>query len=144
MSKVVASFPEGMVKGGFVGAVVSLVCYVLLQFLAALLISEEIVGEEMLYSIVCLSAGISSFAGCWCGTARSKGGRGLGAATVVVVFLALTIVIGFLSGEVGVIGDGLVGVGVSMSLGGLLVACIKRQKTMRTRRERVKGRRDKR
>lgn len=144
MSKVVASLPEGMVKGGFVGAVVSLVCYVLLQFLSALLISKEMVGEEMLYPIVCLSAGMSSFAGCWCGTNRSKGGRGLGAATVVVVFLALTIVIGFLSGEVGVIGDGLVGIGVSMSLGGLMVACIKRKKTIKTRRERVKGRRDRR
>ena len=146
MSKVVVSLPEGMGKGSFVGAFVSLVCYVLLQFLVAFLICKEIVGEGMLYSIVCSSAGISAFVGCWYGTAHSKGKGGLGAATVVVVFLVLTVVIGVLLGEVEVIRGGLVGVGVSMSVGGFLAAVfcgMKRQKTG-IRREKGKKRRDRR
>ena len=146
MSKIVMSLPEGMIKTGVNGAFISLVCYVLLQFLSAFLICREIAGEEMLYPMVCLSAGISAFAGCWYGTARSKKGGVLGAATVVVVFLALTVTIGFLCGKVGVVGNGLVGVGVSMSVGGLAAALFSAMKGegAGAKRERGKRRRDKR
>ena len=139
MSKVVVSLPEGMVKGNVIGAVISMGCYVLLQFLVALLICEELMEEEMLYPLVCLTAGISSFAGCWCSTVCTKGGRGLGAVTVVVVFLALTLLTGFLFGDAGVIGDGLVGVGAAMSVGGIIAAVV-----CGMNRRKVRGRREKR
>lgn len=146
MSKIVMSLPEGMIKTGVNGAFISLVCYVLLQFLSAFLICREIAGEEMLYPMVCLSAGISAFAGCWYGTARSKKGGVLGAATVVIVFLALTVMIGLLCGKVGAVGNGLVGVGVSMSVGGLSAALFSAVKGegAGVKRERGKRRREKR
>lgn len=146
MSKIVMSLPEGMIKTGVNGAFISLVCYVLLQFLSAFLICREIAGEEMLYPMVCLSAGISAFAGCWYGTARSKKGGVLGAATVVIVFLALTVMIGLLCGKVGAVGNGLVGVGVSMSVGGLAAALFTAVKGegVGVKRERGKRRREKR
>ena len=146
MSKIVLSLPEGMIKTGVSGAFISLVCYVLLQFLSAFLICRETAGEEMLYPMVCLSAGISAFAGCWCGTVRSKTGGVLGAATVVIVFLALTVAIGLLCGKIGAVGNGLVGVGVSMSVGGLAAALFSAVKGKGTgvKRDRGKRRRDKR
>lgn len=146
MSKIVLSLPEGMIKTGVSGAFISLVCYVLLQFLSAFLICREIAGEEMLYPMVCLSAGISAFAGCWYGTVRSKTGGVLGAATVVIVFLALTVAIGLLCGKIGAVGNGLVGVGVSMSVGGLAAALFSAVKGNGTgvKRDRGKRKRDKR
>ena len=146
MSKIVLSLPEGMIKTGVSGAFISLVCYVLLQFLSAFLICREIAGEEMLYPMVCLSAGISAFAGCWYGTVCSQKGGVLGAATVVIVFLALTVAIGLLCGKIGAVGNGLVGVGVSMSVGGLAAALFSAVKGKGTgvKRGRGKRRRDKR
>ena len=124
MSKIVVSLPKGMVRDGVIGALVSLICYVLLQFLAAFLISKEMMGEEMLYSEVYISSGISSFVGCLCGLFRGKRGVGLSAATVVAVFFVLTLMIGFCFGETRGFCDGFAWVGVSISVGGLMAALI--------------------
>lgn len=146
MSKIVMSLPDGMIKGGCIGAAVSLICYALLQLLVAFLICEEIIGEEMLRSAVCISAGVSSFVGCWCGAVRSKKGTVFSAVTVVSVFFVLTLLIGFLLGELGVNGDILVGVGTSMSVGGLVAAfiCGARGNRVGSRVEKGKRRREKR
>lgn len=118
MSKIVMSLPEGMVKNVCVGAVASLVTYVLFQFAVAFLIGKEVVGEEMMYPAVCVSAGMSSFVGC-----RIQRGVSLSAMAVSAVFLVLTVVIGFLSGAE-LDADMIVGIGAAMSVGGLTAAAL--------------------
>lgn len=136
MSKIVMSLPDGMVKGVCAGAAVSLISYILLQFFTAFLISEELVSGEVLCFMVCMSAGLSSFMGC-----RVKKGAVLSAATVVAVFLVLTVVIGFLGSESGVNGDMLVRVGVAMSVGGLVAAALDGVRWGKGRRREKSGRR---
>ncbi len=143
MSKVLASLPGGLMKNSVIGAILALMCYVLLQFLAALLIHSEIVGEGAIYLMVCAAAGLSSFLGCAYCVIKGGDGRVLSASAVVLVFLAVTVAVGLLTGEVGTINGGLTGVGASMAAGGLLAALVPelRAKKGKTRRDMPKTRR---
>ena len=122
MSKNMLSLPGGMIKNGGVGALISLVCYILLQALSALLVCEEIISPDMVYPAVCVSAAVASFVGCVVGMVQADKGNALSSAVVVAVFLSLTVLIGVCMNEGGVDGSGLIGVGVAMSLGGLASA----------------------
>lgn len=124
MSKVVAAVPKGLVKNSAIGALLALACYVALQFVSALLIHSELVGEGTLYSMVCVSAGLAAFLGC--GYSVMKGGAGsvLSASAVVLVFMALTVATALVLGEQGAIGGGLTGVGGAMAVGGLAAAVV--------------------
>ena len=143
MSKTIVSLPERLVKNGLVGALFSLVCYVGLQFLGALLIHCEVVGEGMIYPMVCFSAALSSFVGCGYSVARSGSGSVLSASVVALVFLVLTVAIGLLSGETGAVGAGMVGVGGAMVAGGLLAAVVLGLKGNSGNRGKNKGKRKK-
>lgn len=145
MSKVVASLPKSLMKNSIVGAILALVCYVALQFLSALLIHCEVVGEGMIYPMVCVSAGISSFLGCGYSVMRGGSGSVLSASAVVLVFLALTVAVALLASEAGGISAGLTGVGAAMAAGGLLAALIPglRVKKGKSRRDGGKARRSK-
>lgn len=124
MSKAIVSLPERLVKNSLIGALFALVCYVGLQFFGALLIHCEMVGEGAIYPFVCFSAGLSSFVGCGYTVVRGGSGSVLSASAVALVFLALTFVIGLLSGEAGMVGAGMVGIGGAMVVGGLLAALV--------------------
>lgn len=124
MSKEIGSLLERLLKNSAVGAVIALLCYVTLQLLCALMIHCETVGEGMIYPMVCVSAGVSSFLGCVYSVMRGGDGHILSASAVAVVFLTLTVVIGLLSCESGSIGNGLVGIGSAMAVGGLLSAAV--------------------
>lgn len=124
MSKVVASLPKGLVKNSVVGAVLALVCYMALQFVAALLIHGEIAGEGAMYPMVCAAAGLSSFLGCGYCVLKGGDGRVLSASAVVFVFLAITVAVALLTSEAGMIEGGLTGVGAAMAAGGLLAALV--------------------
>ena len=124
MSKMAASLPGEQIKNSVIGGVISLAVYVVLQFVAALLLYSEIVGERMVYPMACTSAVIASFFGCGYGVFRKEKGNSLGAAAVVVVFLVLTVVAGLLAGGTQTMGAGLTGIGGSMAAGGLAAAMV--------------------
>ena len=138
MSREIGSLLERLLKNSVVGAVIALISYVGLQLLCALLVHCEIVGEGMIYPMVCVSATISSFLGCVYGVLRGGEGRILSASVVAFVFLSLTIVIGLLSGESGVINSGWAGVGGAMAVGGLCAAAV--PSLMSRREKKSKGR----
>ena len=141
MSKTVVSLPERLLRYGLIGAMISLVSYVGLQLLGALLIHYEVVGEGMIYPLVCFSAALSSFFGCGYSVVRGGGGSVLSASTVVLVFLSLTAVIGAISGESGSLGAGMVGVGGAMAVGGLCAAVLLRLRREGHSRDRSKMKR---
>lgn len=143
MSKVVASLPKSLMKNSVVGAGLALVCYVSLQFVVALLIHSEVVGEGAMYPVICATAGLSSFLGCGYCVVRGGGGRALSASAVVLVFLTLTAAVALLTSEVGMINGGLTGVGAAMAVGGLLAALVpgSRMKNGKSRRDVSKARR---
>lgn len=142
MSKMIAALPQLRIKESMIGGALSLVVYVVLQFLNAALIDCRVLGEESLYAAVCISAGVSAFAGCGYSVLQRGRGAALSAASVVVVFLLLTVVVGILSGGE-CTGSGLVGVGGSMAVGGLAaaVAGSSVSERKRGRRESVSGKR---
>ena len=139
MSKFIASLPKGLVKNGVIGAVIALLVYVLLQFVSALLLHSELVGEGMLYPMVCVSAAVSSFAGCGCSALRGKNGSVLSAYAVVLIFLTLTVAVALLTGGAEPIGAGLTGVGIAMAIGGLLGAVVVGAAANRQGRKRNNG-----
>lgn len=144
MSKMIAALPQLRIKESVIGGILSLVVYVALQFLNAALINCQALGEESLYVAVCISAGVSAFAGCGYSVLRRGRGAALSAASVIVVFLLLTVVVGVLSGGE-CTGSGLVGVGGSMTVGGLAAAVVGSSVSdrKRGRRESVGGKRKK-
>ena len=143
MSKVVTSLPEGLLKNSVVGAVLAVLCYVSLQFVVALLIHGEVVGEGAMYPMVCTAAGLSSCLGCGYCAVKGGGGRVLSASAVVLVFLVITVAVGSLASEVGMMGGGLTGVGSAMAAGGLLAALMPDlwAKSGKRRRDVLKSRR---
>lgn len=124
MSKVVLSLPSGMVKNSVVGALLSLACYIVLQFPVALLLHNEVLGEGALYPAVCVCAALAAFSGCAYSALRSGEGMVLSAASVVLVFLVLTVAVALCTNEVGTLGAGLTGVGAAMAVGGLAAALV--------------------
>ena len=124
MSNAVGSLFGGLLKNSVIGAAVALVSYVVFQLLCALLIHCEIVGEGMIYPMVCVSAAVSSFLGCVYGVMRGGEGRILSASLVAAVFLVLTLLIGLLSCESSTISAGWAGIGGAMAVGGLLAAMV--------------------
>ncbi len=124
MSKVVASLPHKQIKNGVIGGGIALAVYILLQFPVALLVHREVLGEQMIYPFVCVSAALASFLGCGFSVWRGEKGKMLSAAAVIGVFLTLTAAIGILTSEVHAVGFGLTGVGISMAIGGLAAAVI--------------------
>lgn len=137
MSKISFSLPKGWAKNSIIGAVISLLSYVVLQSISAMLIYFEMVGEGAVYSLVCISAALAVFLGCGYHLIQ-KTENILNSSTVIAIFLALTIVIGILSNPSHEIGFGLTGVGVSMVIGGLAAVFLggfyrKRKKTRRDR-----------
>ena len=143
MSKAGGSLSERFVKNGLVGALLSLVCYVGLQFLSALLLHCEVVGEGTIYPLVCISAALSSFVGCGYSVVRGGNGSVLSASAVALVFLALTIAIGLLSGEAGAVGAGMVGVGGAIVCGGLIAAVVLGLRGERRNHDKIKSKRKK-
>ena len=144
MSKMAVPLFDRLVKNGLIGALLSLVCYIGLQFVSGLLIHSEVVGEGAIYALVCASAALSSFVGCGYSVVRGGDGSVLSASAVALVFLALTTAIGLLSGEAGSVGAGMVGVGGSMVAGGFLAAVVLGLRKDGRRGERGKTRRKKR
>ena len=61
MSKVVMSLPEGMVKNCLIGGGISLLSYVLLQMVCALLVDRGLLGLTQIYPLVCVTAALASF-----------------------------------------------------------------------------------
>lgn len=144
MSKTVARSPEGLLKNSLIGAIIALVSYVVLQCPVALLIHYEILAVEMLYPMVCVAAGLSSFFGCIFSVMRAGEGGVLSATAVALVFLAVTAVVGLLSGETGAIAAGLTGIGGAMVAGGLLAAAVPAVLKRGYRRDKARGGRNKR
>ena len=124
MSKVVMSLPEGMVKNCLVGGGISLLSYVLLQMLCALLVDRGLLGLEQIYPLVCVTAALSSFLGCGYSVLKGKGTSMLSGPVVVVVFLSLTLAAALLTAEAVNVENGLTGLGLSMAAGGLLAALV--------------------
>ena len=124
MSKVVMSLPKGMVRRSLIGGAVALAVYVALQFLLALLLHREVVGEELLYPMVCISAALASFCGCVYSLLAGQGSPMLSVSVVVVVFLAVTAAVGLLTAEALSVERGLTGVGLSMAAGGLAASLV--------------------
>lgn len=124
MSKVVVSLPEGMVKNCLVGGGISLLSYVLLQMLCALLVDRGLLGLEQIYPLVCVTAALSSFLGCGYSVLKGKGTSMLSVPVVVVVFLSLTLAAALLTAEAVNVENGLTGLGLSMAAGGLLAALV--------------------
>ena len=124
MSKVVMSLPKGMVKSSLAGGAIALAAYTALQFLCALLIHREVLGEEQLYPMVCVAAAAAAFLGCGYSVLSRREGAVLTVSAVTAVFLALTVSAALLSGGTVAVENGLVGVGLSMAAGGLLAALV--------------------
>lgn len=124
MSKIVMSLPKGMVKSSGLGGVAALVVYVLLQMVCALLIEREVVGVELLYPMVCVTAAVASFAGCLCCVLWGKDRSVLSVSAVVIVFLTLTLAAALLTADTIAVENGLTGVGLGMAAGGLLAAIL--------------------
>ncbi len=87
MSKVVMSLPEGMVKNCLIGGGISLLSYVLLQMVCALLVDRGLLGLTQIYPLVCVTAALASFLGCGYSVWKGKGTSMLSVPVVVVVFL---------------------------------------------------------
>ena len=134
MSKNKGTLFERLLKNSVVGSVIAMISYVMLQLLCALLVHCEIVGEGMIYPMVCVGAAVSSFLGCVYGVMRGGEGRILSASVVAVIFMSLTIMIGLLSGKSDAIASGWVGIGSAMAVGGLLAAMVP---SLMSRREKV-------
>jgi hypothetical protein len=118
------SLPEGMVKNCLVGGGISLLSYVLLQMLCALLVDRGLLGLEQIYPLVCVTAALSSFLGCGYSVLKGKGTSMLSVPVVVVVFLSLTLAAALLTAEAVNVENGLTGLGLSMAAGGLLAALV--------------------
>ena len=114
MSKVVMSLPEGMVKNCLVGGGISLLSYVLLQMLCALLVDRGVLGLDQIYPLVCITAAAASFLGCGYSVLKGKGTSMLSVPVVVVVFLSLTLAAALVTTDLG----------LSMAAGGLLAALV--------------------
>ena len=124
MSKVVMSLPNGMVKNSVIGGLLSLVSYVALQLICAILAAKGMIGLEQLYPLVCITAAIASFLGCGYSVLRGKGTSMLTVPAVVVVFMTLTLVAALLTTDTIAIENGVTGLGLSMAAGGLLAALV--------------------
>lgn len=124
MSKVVMSLPKGMVKNSVIGGCIALAAYVAFQLLCALLIHRELLGEEVLYPMVCVAAAAASFLGCVYSVLARQEGAVLTVSAVTVVFLVLTLAVALLTNRSVAVENGLVGVGLSMAAGGLLAALV--------------------
>jgi len=124
MSKVVMSLPEGILKRSFVGGIIALAAYVVLQFLCAFLIHKEILSPQLMYQAVCISAAIASFLGCGYSVVKGRSAMMLSVSAVIVVFLALTVAVALFAAESISVERGLTGVGLSMAAGGLASALI--------------------
>ncbi len=124
MSKVVMSLPKGMVKNSVIGGCVALAAYVVLQLLCALLIHKELLGEDVLYPMVCVAAAAASFLGCGYSVLTRQEGAILTVSAVTAVFLLLTLAVALLANRSVAVENGLVGVGLSMAAGGLLAALV--------------------
>ena len=124
MSKVVMSLPKGMMKNSLTGGCVALVSYVILQLLCALLIHKELLGEDVLYPMVCVAAAAASFLGCGYSVLTRQEGAILTVSAVTAVFLLLTLAVALLANRSVAVENGLVGVGLSMAAGGLLAALV--------------------
>ena len=124
MSKVVMSLPEGMVKNCLIGGGISLLSYVLLQMLCALLVDRGVLALEEIYPLVCVTAALASFLGCGYSVLRGKGTSMLTVPVVVVVFLTLTLAAALFTADAVSIENGLTGLGLSMAAGGLLAALV--------------------
>ena len=135
MSKLLVPNSKKLIQNSAIGAVLALVSYVVLQLPVALFIHCEVWGEEMLYLSVCIAATVASFLGCASSVMRGGEGGMLSVSAVVLVFLALTVVVGLLSGEAGTIGAGLTGVGGAMAVGGLLAGILPSWKGKKRRRD---------
>ena len=124
MSKVVMSLPKGMVKNSVTGGCVALAAYAALQLLCALLIHKELLGEDVLYPMVCVAAAAASFLGCGYSVLTRQEGAILTVSAVTAVFLLLTLAVALLANRSVAVENGLVGVGLSMAAGGLLAALV--------------------
>lgn len=124
MSKVVMSLPEGMVKNCLVGGAISLLSYILLQMVCALLVDRGVLGLDQIYPLVCVTAALASFLGCGYSVLRGKGGSMLPVPVVVAVFLTLTLAAALLTTDAVRIENGLTGLGLSMAAGGLAAALV--------------------
>ena len=124
MSKVVMSLPKGTVKNSVIGGCVALAAYVVLQLLCALLIHKELLGEDVLYPMVCVAAAAASFLGCGYSVLTRQEGAILTVSAVTAVFLLLTLAVALLANRSVAVENGLVGVGLSMAAGGLLAALV--------------------
>ena len=124
MSKVIMSLPEGMVKNCLIGSALSLLSYILLQMLCALLVDRGVLGLDQIYPLVCVTAALASFIGCGYSVLRGKGTSMLPVPVVVVVFLSLTLAAALLTTDAVSIENGLTGLGLSMAAGGLLAALV--------------------
>lgn len=141
MSKMVLSLPNGLIKNSVIGACISLASYTALQFLSAFLIHHEMLGEGVLYPMVCICAAVAAFLGCAYSALRAGGAMALNATSVVIVFLALTVAIALCTNEMGSIGMGLTGVGIAMAVGGLAAAIVCGALGTSSRREKKRGKR---
>ena len=124
MSKVVMSLPEGMVKNCLVGGGISLLSYVLLQMLCALLVDRGVLGLDQIYPLVCITAAAASFLGCGYSVLKGKGTSMLTVPAVVAVFMTLTLAAALLTADTIAIENGVTGLGLSMAAGGLLAALV--------------------
>lgn len=140
-----APVPKHLWKNSLTGTIAALIVYIMLQFFNALLIHCEIVREDTVYVLVCITAAISSFVGCVVSVLRQGRKSVLSASAVVMTFLSLTFLTGVMCGGIADEKEGLVGVGVSMATGGLLAALVgtlrkrdgrKQRKTVRSGRDR--------
>ena len=124
MPGITASRSKTFIKTCMIGAIIALGTYAVLQLFTALLIHCEIVGEDSLYLLVCISAAVASFVGCGVTMLGREKKGGLSASAVVLIFLALTLVIALTVGKADGITDGFVGIGIAMAVGGLAVALL--------------------
>ena len=124
MSKVVMSLPEGMVKNCLIGGGISLLSYVLLQMVCALLVDRGLLGLTQIYPLACVTAALASFLGCGYSVWKGKGTSMLSVPVDVVVFLSLTLAAALLTTDAVSIENGLTGLGLSMAAGGLLAALV--------------------
>lgn len=141
MSKVVMSLPKGMVKNSVIGGCVALAAYVVLQLLCALLIHKELLGEDVLYPMVCVAAAAASFLGCGYSVLTRQEGAILTVSAVTAVFLLLTLAVALLANRSVAVENGLVGVGLSMAAGGLLAALVGANLPRQSRRTKTAPRR---
>ena len=91
MSKVVMSLPEGMVKNCLIGGGISLLSYVLLQMVCALLVDRGLLGLTQIYPLVCVTAALASFLGCGYSVWKGKGTSMLTVPVVAMVMVSLSL-----------------------------------------------------